>query len=89
MSHTDDPLKSDIFFIGYLQGLLSTWVRTPTGTGRSFFEQETLHSLLSIDWFQDRLKSDLYKLLELVSQSSLKMFKPYSDVIFAKGVTVH
>ena len=36
------------------------WVQTQSGPSRCFLEQETLHSLLSTGWFQERIQECFY-----------------------------
>ena len=42
-------------------GLLAAWVQTLSGASHCFFVQETLHSLLSTDWFQEHIREWVYK----------------------------
>jgi hypothetical protein len=42
---------------------LAAWIKTQSGTSPCFPEQETLHSLLSTDWFQERIRKCVFNLI--------------------------
>jgi hypothetical protein len=44
-------------------GLQTALVQTLSGASRCFLEQETLHSLLSTGWFQERIRECFNKLI--------------------------